>query len=266
MIQALRSFAIKSGLSSAPDFIIIGTQKGGTSALYAMLDASKSFNAALIKEVHYFDNDNWYNPEKIEEYHACFPLRPAVRSGSLVFEATPSYLYHPEVAERLKKYNASLKLVILLRDPAERALSAWTMYHHHFRSGSHSNLHDPRTFREVVASELQNASTDTFHTNPKGYFSRGLYYQQIKRYLSHFAPEQLCILENKSIMNPEAGGINKLFRFLGKEKAQISFIKANESRVDQKIEYNRELNMLREFYKPHNEQLFELIGQRFNWG
>jgi hypothetical protein len=66
-------------------------------------------------------------------------------------------------------------------------------------------------------------------------------------------------------MDPKAGGIDKLLRFLGKDRATVGFVKANESQVYHQSDYDKELAELKSFYKPYNEELFKLIGQRFHW-
>ena len=110
-----------------PDFLILGAQKAGTTALYQSLCRHPRVSAAFTKEVHYFDlqpdrSDRWYRGH--------FPRRPQ-RTGSskrfLTGEATPYYLFHPSVPERVAEKVPHAKLIVLLRDPsAERSRTSTT--------------------------------------------------------------------------------------------------------------------------------------------
>ncbi len=99
-----------------PDFLIIGTQRGGTTSLFSLLSAHPGIFMPEEKEVHYFD----LNYEKgIDWYTAKFPAHPRetkVISG----EASPYYLYHPHVPARVAKDLPEVKLIALLRDPVNR--------------------------------------------------------------------------------------------------------------------------------------------------
>jgi hypothetical protein len=99
------------GFYSKPTFLILGAQKAGTTSLFSILNQHSLIKSSLKKEVHYFDDDNWYNKSKISDYHLFFPLKYKTKRNTQIFEASPSYLIHPKVAERLFKYNQNLSLL-----------------------------------------------------------------------------------------------------------------------------------------------------------
>src|SRR5689334_21059537 len=111
--QCKRSLALVGAL---PDFIIIGTQKGGTTYLYDELMKQPGFTAARTKEIHFFDS---YYHRGSEWYRAFFPHKEWDGSPTRVItgEASPSYLYHPHAAKRACAVTPGVKLIVLLRNP-----------------------------------------------------------------------------------------------------------------------------------------------------
>ena len=102
-------------LDGRVDFLIAGVQKGGTTALHAYLAEHPGLNLAAEKEVHFFDDEtvDWAAPD-YGAYHARF----APAAGRTTGETTPIYVYWPESLERARRYNPSLRLVLLFRDPS----------------------------------------------------------------------------------------------------------------------------------------------------
>ena len=111
---------------TAVDFIVCGTQKGGTSALVAYLREHPDLCMADKKEVHSFERDAYFsqkNPD-YSQYYACFTPE---RADRLVGEATPIYMYWHDAPRRMWEYNPRLKLILTLRNPIGRAYSHWNM-------------------------------------------------------------------------------------------------------------------------------------------
>ena len=109
-----------------PDFIIIGTQRGGTTSLYSYLASHPSVGPASTKEVHFFDNKYtkglaWYRahfPSAIEKYYAEHIQKRKFITG----ESSPYYLFHPHVPKRVAKDVPHAKFIVLLRNPVDRAI------------------------------------------------------------------------------------------------------------------------------------------------
>lgn len=261
----IRKALARIGYYTKPDFIIIGVQKGGTSGLFSMLKTHSHIDASSTKEVHYFDKDKWYSENKIYQYHSFFPLPFEVRKNTKIFEASPIYIFHPKVASRLHTYNSNLKLILLLRDPVERAFSAWTMYHHHFKNGKYSHLHDPRSFSEAISDELKNIEQESFYDNRVSYVKRGIYHIQIKEYLKYFKKKQLLIIDSKNLRLSPDIQLNRIQQFIDVPTEKLNSISSNVGRVNDKVKYFKDLEKLRKFYEVHNDKLSELIGIRFNW-
>lgn len=105
-------------------FLIVGTQKGGTTALHGMLQALPDLYLPPDKELHFFDKDadrsgriDWTRPD-----HAGYEARfAAARGNQIRGEATPIYMFHPHSLARIRACNPAMKLVTILRQPAQRA-------------------------------------------------------------------------------------------------------------------------------------------------
>ncbi|RAQ39531.1 deacetylase sulfotransferase, partial [Arthrospira sp. O9.13F] len=105
-------------IAPPPHFIIIGTQKGGTNSLYQYLCQHPQIIPAASKEIHYFTL-NYHQPP--QWYQSQFPRLP--HPQQLTGEGSPYYLYHPAVPQRLHQYSPQVKLIVLLRNPVDRAIS-----------------------------------------------------------------------------------------------------------------------------------------------
>src|SRR5690606_16552205 len=97
------------------------------------LDQHPNLIGSMPKEVRFFDRDENY-AKGVDWYKKSFRRTKGLLRKCLYVEATPEYLYRPYVAERIFEYNKELKLIILLRDPVERAYSSWNMYRHFLAS------------------------------------------------------------------------------------------------------------------------------------
>ena len=104
-------------------FLIAGVQKAGTTALFSYLAEHPELQAPSCKELHIFDGDAFERTSLDATVDAFFP--PA--DGRLRFEATPVTLYWPQALERVRAYRPEMRLILLFRDPAERAFSQWRM-------------------------------------------------------------------------------------------------------------------------------------------
>ncbi len=123
---------LTSGSRRLPDFIILGAQRAGTSSLYYYLSQHPQILPAVRKELHFFDD---HYRRGLGWYRSQFPTRGA--RGTITGEATPYYLSHPHAPARIQRLLPQARLIVLLRNPVERAIS------HYFFEVSHQ--------REVVA-------------------------------------------------------------------------------------------------------------------
>src|SRR4029453_6982092 len=125
------------------DFILAGAQKSGTTALHYFLSRHPDICMGDQQEIHFFDNDAMFLTEpNYEELHKHYPsIAPSTMAG----DCTPSYLYHEPAMQRIWNYNPKIKLLILMRNPVERAFAHWNMQRYRGR--------EPLDFFDAIREE-----------------------------------------------------------------------------------------------------------------
>lgn len=189
------------------DFIICGTQKGGTTALDAYLREHPQICMADKKETHFFDNESHFlNGEPdYSKYHSYFnPKKP----HKLIGEATPIYMYWNNAPKRMWNYNPNMKLIVLLRNPIERAYSHWNME----RSRNSDNL----PFFKAIENE-QDRCRESLPLQHRvySYIDRGFYLEQLQRIWEYFPTNQVLILKNEYLKEQPKKTIQDICCFLG---------------------------------------------------
>jgi len=248
-----------------PRYVIIGAQKAGTSSLLQYLLHHPQVSAPLTKETHFFD---LHYRRGLRWYKGHFPLRCA-REGQpqeLTGEATPYYLYHPLVPERVRRAYPNMKLIVLLRNPVTRAYSH---YQHERRRGFETVPFDVALEKEAArlrGAEKQISKTGvSFAHQHYSYLSRGIYVDQLRRWQEHFPKKQLLILKSEELFRRPQDILRSVFQFLGLTAVdlQISYKAHNQGRYEP---MNASLRKrLEDFYRPHNERLYDWIGEDYGW-
>lgn len=262
-----KTWLVRQGYYSKPSFLVVGAQKAGTTLLYSYLSQHPQILRPAFKEVHYFDRDENYE-QGASHYFKNFELPFRFRSKQITFEASPDYLFFPKCPLRIHKLLPEVKIIIILRDPVKRAFSAWNMHHYLFKHHDrHQWLHDPRSFEVAIDSELQCGlnSEDIF-----SYVYRGVYHQQIKRYLNVFDRKKILFLDNQDLIDSSQCELNKVTEFLKLDPVNLETIPKNELFWDNTGKYYKTISeeykkKLKQFYSPHDDALVKLLGKKFSW-
>lgn len=257
-------FAVNQhGYYSKPNFIIIGVEKSGTRGLFDTLSQHSGLCPSFKKEIHYFDDDMLYSRNEFANYYHYFPLPWDVK-GRLVFEATPNYIFHPQAAKRIYQFDPNIKLISIVRNPTERALSAWVMHHFLMSPSKHPNFFDSRPFKQAISEEIElikNGKEDK-----RNIVKKGLYFQQFTKYYEYFDKKNLLIIGNEDLLTNYEQTLLRIFQFLGVTEEYLPLKKGNVSpKQDFKLEHKNELALLDEYYYPENQKFYNLVGQKFNW-
>jgi len=245
-----------------PDFIIVGTQKGGTSSLFNCLKQHPDILPASKKEIHYFSQ---YFDQSMDWYLEHFPERP---EGAISGEASPYYLFHPLAAERIAQDFPLCKIIIILRNPTQRAISH---YHQQARRG-HETLSMAEAFKtekQRIAKGwqrlLQGESLEGSKVQQCSYMTRGEYLEQILRFEKHFPKQQMLIIESEEFFTQPYPTLNNVFHFLGVDD---SFKPADlwPRKPGNYEETPRDIrDYLDHYFSSHNKALFEHLQQTFAW-
>jgi len=238
-------------------FLIAGVQKGGTTALFDYLVEHPSLELPAIKEAHFFDDErgvDWAAPD-YDRYHALFSRPDPVVRG----EATPIYIYWPQCLERIAAYNPAMKLILLFRDPVERAWSHWRM-----ESGRGAEAYPfawcIREGRDRVAAD---PVTPGFHRE-YSYVERGFYGAQLERLLQHFPRSQTLLLASEDLASDPGAVLARVTDFLGVPPFPGK-IEARRSHVGREMNPSdhptaEDVALLRSIYASDQRLFAELAG------
>jgi hypothetical protein len=200
------------------DFLIIGAEKAGTTALFSYLRRLNDVYIPFNKELNFFDRARYGDGTDFSALHRWFLPAPA---HCLIGEATPTYLMNPHCFERILAYNPSIKIVALLRNPVRRAYSAWNYRRARFR--------DSRDFQTAVDVEIESCGDlAVARENKYRYVSAGLYAPQIRRAQSVFAPGNLLLLKYEDFQRDQETWVRRVARFIG-SSAPVRFPKVLRS-------------------------------------
>ncbi len=202
-----------------PTFLFIGTGKAGSTSVYYYLNEHPEIFMSPIKETNFFSYEggrpNFSGPgdlkslahkttiTTIQEYQKNFQ---GVNNEKAIGEVSPSYLYIPEAPQRIKKYIPDIKMIVILRNPVDRAYS-------NFQHRSSLNLEPLTDFSQVIAEEkirIKNNWAPTWH-----YLQQGFYYEQLKRYFDLFDRQQLKIYLFEDWLSDKLSLIQDIFKFIG---------------------------------------------------
>lgn len=261
---ALVARATSGQLGPLPDFIIIGSQKCGTTFLYDELAAHADVAPAITKEIHFFD----FNYARGEAwYRACFARARRRAPGQITGEASPYYIFHPLVAQRIRQVAPQAKLIALLRNPVSRAYSH---YQHELRLGFETLPFEQALEREPdrLRGEAERMQADeryqSFNHAHYGYLTRGIYADQLARWRALFPAEQLLILPSDQLYRDTAATMAQVLDFLGLPAwAPSKAFQKKTSRYPPLAPATHA--RLAEFFAPHNQSLEALLGRSFGW-
>jgi len=189
------------------NFIICGTQKGGTSALDIYLRGHPEICMANKKEVHFFDNEDAFRTgtSNYAAYHAFFHPEP---QHKIIGEATPIYMYWSDAPKRIWHYNPHMKLVVLLRNPVDRAYSHWNM--------ERQRNADTASFWDAIQNEEERCREALpYQHRVYSYTGRGLYLEQLRRLWAFFPRKQVLVLKNDELRQKPNETLRRVFEFLG---------------------------------------------------
>jgi len=199
-----------------PKFIIgVGAQKAGTTTLYALLSQHPEIDTGVKKELHYFDR---VENVSLKEYRSKFK-----GNSEYKLDITPIYMFYPNCIEKIKKIIPSkdLKIIIILRNPIERALSHYYM--------SRRRGYETFTFSQAFEQEINRMKQCDFAFREFSYFERGKYFKQVSKILKNFDRNNVKVLLFDDLIKDPQKTLDEVCEFIEISKIQAKTIHLNKS-------------------------------------
>jgi len=283
-----------SSVRLLPQFIIFGAARSGTTSLYKYLTSHPNIAPSMTKEVMFFDLKfhrglQWYQahfPSKLQKFY---------HRKLMTGEASPSYLHHPLAPSRIKAILPQVKLIILLRNPIDRAYSH---YYYAVRAGRESlpfeiAVKQQMAERACFEQEQVLAAEEKYHQriyHPHAYLSKGIYVDHLKRWFECFSqqphqmqlakqPQQILVLQSEEFYREPAKVLQRTLEFLEMPQwSPTDYQKYNQAghhfalsaaRKSASVKYELMVPSIRqeliEYFRPYNERLYEFLGTDFGW-
>ena len=261
----------KQNKGCLPHAIIIGARKGGTRGLLNFINIHPDVIAAE-RELHYFDNDTIYQ-RGVDWYKSRLP---ECHPGQIVIEKTPAYFVSKKAPGRIHNMNKTIKLLLILRNPIDRAISDYLQLYQKSISSSVAM----GTFEEMVLHSNKHKINLRY-----GPVVTSVYYIFLIRWLKLFPRRQLHVVDGEKFVRQPYSEIKKVESFLGlshkisedsfvfnetkgfycvRENYTSTCLGENKGRKHPPVK-SEILQKLVKLYSPYNEALYHRLGQRFNW-
>jgi len=260
-----------------PDYLIIGTKRGGTTSLWRNLmqhpEVLPMFPAAEnLKSPHYFDihwdrGETWYRSYFPTERARSSRAREGAR-GAVVGEASPYYMFHPLAAERVSRAIPHVRLIVLLRNPTDRAYS-------HYRERRHEGT-EPLDFRAALDAETERLAGEAAkivsrpeyysrHHDFSSYLARGRYLEHLSPWLDLFSRSQLLILRSEDLYTDPHAVLAEVHRFLGLSEQPSGSGFEHMNYLPRPGMDPATRAWLDDYYRPHVAALEARLERSFGW-
>ena len=238
----------------APDFLVIGATKCGTTSLFFYLSQHPHILPPHKKEINFFNHNYNYGTAW---YLAHFP---AITDGKkyLTGEASPLYIYNNQVRTRIKQLFPNTKIIVMLRDPVARTISE---YYHAANHGL-----EERSLNTIISQEKKRLSMKSRSEALAnfGYLLNSIYLDKISQWLTDFSPENILIIDSELFFKQTDQVMQQVWQFLNLPAiAQLQKIRYN---VGTYPPVSQEINQqLQEFFQPYNQELARYLKRKFSW-
>lgn len=245
-----------------PGFLIVGAQRCGTTSMYRTLSQHPAIlKSVLHKGVHYFDMNYDHG---LGWYRAHFPLR---RAGRLTFESSPYYVFHPLAAERIATDLPGVKLLVLVRDPVERAYSA---HAHELARGFETepferalDCEPERLAGEEERIRAQPGYLSHAHQH-HAYMARGRYVEQLSRLEALFGADRIHVVDSGDFFAKPEPVYDAVLDFLGLPTHDYPAFERHNARPRSPMPAALRSRLEAEFL-PFDEELIRWLGEVPSW-
>lgn len=263
---------LTSGARMLPGFLIVGAQRCGTTSMSKTLSKHPAVvNSMLHKEVHYFDLGYEHG---LAWYQSHFPLRATARRAAdaagaepVTFESSPYYMFHPLAADRIARDLPRVKLLVLLRDPVERAYSA---HAHETARGFETEAFERALDLEAerLEGEAERLIADPgYHSlshQHHAYRARGQYAEQLEHLEQLFDRNRIHVVDSGEFFTNPRPVYDAILAFLGLPHRGYPAFQRHNARPRSPMAQTLR-TALAEHYRPHDERLARWLGHEPSW-
>jgi hypothetical protein len=255
-----------------PGFLVVGAQRCGTTSMYrALVQHPAVMKAVLQKGVHYFDTDygrgmGWYQGHFPLTAHARWVGRSA-GMPPVTFEASPYYMFHPLAAERIARDLPGVRLLVMVRDPVERAYSA---HAHELARGYETEPFERALELEAARldGEDERLVADPFYVSlshqHQAYRARGRYAEQLERMEKLVGRDRIHVVDSAAFFADPGPAFGGVLDFLGlPRRAGVVFDRHNARPRSPMTEALR--TELEEYFRPYDTRLAGWLGGEPSW-
>lgn len=265
-----RTVRTTSPLRMLPDFLIVGAQRSGTTTMFKTLAQHPGVARPFLqKGVHYFDKRYDLG---LDWYRGNFPVAATSRvrrlgARPLVYESSPYYLFHPLAGQRIARDLPGVKLLVVLRDPVERAYSG---HSHELGRGYESESFERAVELEPerIAGErehmLADPTYDSVHWQHHAYVTRGQYHEQLVALEALVGRDRLHVVDSDDFWQRPADVFGGVLRFLGLPEHPGTVFEQHNARTRSPLPAPLRTR-LQEHFAPHDERLANWWGHLPSW-
>jgi hypothetical protein len=264
------------GARAFPDFLVIGTKRGGTTSMIKYLRRHPNIlpmwpGVENAKKTHYFDQNYHRGPQWYRSHFPSELQRRRVEKQTgvrpVTGEAAPYYMFHPLVLERVVETIPDVKVIVLLRNPVDRI---WSHYHERVNAGT-----EKLGFREALDAEEERmrGEAERIKAEPRyyserhdfsSYLSRGRYLEHLEPWLDQFFPHQLHVVRSEDLYRTPETALPEVHKFLGippiapPSPHRFNYVPASKIDPDTRA-------WLADYYEPHVAALEKRLDRSFEW-
>ena len=242
-----------------PTIFIIGVQKGGTTSLLTDLIQHPEIIAPKYKETFYFNDVNNFN-KGLNWYKSHFPLNLSNKIKTI--DASANYFESIDAAKKIKEVVPDAKIILLLRNPVDRAFS-------HYKMAVKRGF-EKLSFEAALESEQsrieygKSMGEHNYAFQKLGYASKGKYSDFLPSWLNQFNKDEILILSSEEYFNTPKKTLEQIVHFLNLNPFSFDTVnwknKGNSETINETTKSN-----LEEYFKPYNEELYNLLGKKLTW-
>ena len=233
-------------------FFVIGGMKCGTTSLWHYLAHHPAIVASSEKEPCFFS----YNYRKSSFWYLRQFTGIATNPKKTYFDGSPVYLHDPESPQRIHRFLPHAKMVVLLRDPIERAVSHYNYYsdpNSRFGKRNPTSMIDKRSMAEAFHDDMSGRETRKFYK----YCRNSLYYEQVQRFLNCYDLSRFHFIDTQSLLNKPQQVLERVLRFLEVKPAEFySHFKTEDKHIRGEQSLSLESGLLS--FKVYNSQDYNI--------